>query len=320
MPKTTESKRRIQFVEHCFKISDTEYIKAVYVVRNLSNDTATIGWNRIDNQATIMLDYAMRNQLSFQNKEKVYAASMRVLTQVQYSVKKSFWDRFSFLIMVAVIIVVSVVTVGGGTAPAVSATTGVIASVGVAGVYVAVTALSAMAFFTNVVLALAFMTIATVAKNPYVKIIATVLQMVMTFYSAGTSGGNGFQMSKAINYMKANIIPFISQMGNIYTSVVQAELAKLTHKIDEVNATWKDKLEDINAKLDALARYTPQRFDLDTPLNSIELGFISLGESPSDFIERTIQPNPGMALIDYIGNTVSIATQLPTLEDSLKTF
>ena len=320
MPKTTESKLRIQFVEHCFKISDTEYIKAVYVVRNLSNDTATIGWNRIDNQATIMLDYAMRNQLSFQNKEKVYAASMRVLTQVEYSVKKSFWDRFSFLIMAAVIIVISVVTVGTGTAPAVSATTGVIASAGVAGVYVAVTALSAMAFFTNVVLALAFMTIATVAKNPYVKIIATVLQMVMTFYSAGTAGGNGFQMSKAINYMKANIIPFISQMGNIYTSVVQAELAKLTHKIDEVNATWKDKLEDINTKLDALARYTPQRFDLDTPLNSIELGFISLGESPSDFIERTIQPNPGIALIDYIGNTVSIATQLPTLEDSLKTF
>ena len=320
MPKTTESKNRIQFIEHCYRVSNSEYIKAVYVVRNLSDDTATIGWNHIDDQATIMLDYVMRNQMSFKTKEKVYAASMRVLTQVQYSVKKSFWDRFSFLIMAAVIIVVSIVTVGTGTAPAVSAATGVMASVGVAGGYIAVTALSAMAFFTNVVLALAFMTIATVAKNPYVKIIATVLQMVMTFYSAGTAGGNGFQMSKAINYMKANIIPFISQMGNIYTSVVQAELAKLTHKIDEVNATWKDKLEDINAKLDALARYTPQRFDLDTPLNSIELGFISLGESPSDFIERTIQPNPGIALIDYIGNTVSIATQLPTLEDSLKTF
>ena len=320
MPKTTESKNRIQFIEHCYRVSNSEYIKAVYVVRNLSDDTATIGWNHIDDQATIMLDYVMRNQMSFKTKEKVYAASMRVLTQVQYSVKKSFWDRFSFLIMAAVIIVVSIVTVGTGTAPAVSAATGVMASVGVAGGYIAVTALSAMAFFTNVVLALAFMTIATVAKNPYVKIIATVLQMVMTFYSAGAAGGNGFQMSKAINYMKANIIPFISQMGNIYTSVVQAELAKLTHKIDEVNATWKDKLEDINAKLDALARYTPQRFDLDTPLNSIELGFISLGESPSDFIERTIQPNPGIALIDYIGNTVSIATQLPTLEDSLKTF
>ena len=320
MPKTTESKRRIQFIEHCYRVSNSEYIKAVYVVRNLSNDTATIGWNHIDGQATIMLDYVMRNQMSFKTKEKVYAASMRVLTQVQYSVKKSFWQKFGFLIMAAVIIVVSVVTVGTGTAPAVSATTGVMASVGVAGVYVAVTTLSAMAFFTNVVLAMAFMAISMTAKNPYVRVIAAVIQLVMTFYSGGAQGSQGFQFGKALQYMRANIIPFMSHMGKIYTALVQAETAKLQGKTNELNQDWAKRMEDINDRLDAMARYTPMRFDLDSPPSSIDLGFIALGESPSSFISRTIQINPGMAAIEYIGSTVDISLQLPTLEDSIKQF
>lgn len=304
-------------VEHCFQVTPTEYIRAIYIVRNMATETNNLGWNRVNGKATMMLDKAMSNQMSGRKKEQIYAASFRVLTQVEYSVKKSFWQKFGFIITMAVIIVMSVITVGTTTAPMMAGATTLLTVGGISIGIVAVTAgMSALMAFVSVAMAMALTVIGQNAKNPYIKIIAAVIQLVYMAYQSGVTA-DGFSANQAITAMRANSLPFLNKMGELYSAMQGKEVFDIQQEIMKNADVWEQRLKDVQEVLADLNKYTARSIEGDGPRDSIEKGFIRLGDTAESFVTRTTLPNPGNMAIEFINNFVEIMTELPTLDDSI---
>lgn len=268
-------------------------VKSVHLVEGKWAET---GKEKEGSDVLIPMDFsALKSLGSFKVRENILYRSLHVefLTYVVQKIK--FYQRgfFKFL-MFAVSVAVTVFTGGAG--------------VTVASVLLA----SAVNIAIGIAIDIAIRLLVKYLDPKLAMAIAGAIAFIGIFKGITASmNAVGFSKAFTILVMKAD------QFVKISTKILREVGANEIRKFEVEKEAAKERMEK-------LKEYERENFanrgdtglsylDEDTPRYTT----IIVGETMDAFIARTINPNPGLIVLDYISNSVEYSLALPTLQESI---
>lgn len=278
-----------------YQVSETEYIQyrvyelytEEYVLGNLHNTLYADNENLL-----IPIDMSLLKELTFKEKEYLLMKSMHVVINTSTIIKKKWYQRGIFkAVMVIATIVISVFTAGVGTsfmAMVMAAVKGLVISL-VAGVAIKYVVQLMIKLGLDVKWAAAIAVIAAIVfKNPQL-------------FKNGLS---------SIVLTAKELLNYVNLAIKVSQEYIKQEMQSIAKEFEAFNLDKQKKLEELQQAQALLGK------DFD----SVPYAHLSqrryattmfVGETPTEFYNRTMQTNPGIAVYDLVYNFTEIGLQLP---------
>lgn len=249
----------------------------------------------------VPIDYDTKYRLpKFNDRETFYSRNLHIVAGVEFNMKIKWYQSFFFKIVI--IIVTGVVNY---FFPPSSGFISSLTSTLSASAYGTV-AYATTAAIISVVSMLTLQVIMEALQNSVLSTLVRIIALAVAIYN---TTNNLITMLKG-NLLRADWLTFIGRVGNIYKKLQEEQLNALKRKHGRTAENYEKKVEELE-RLEKELESNSIKVDLSRTPNAIEQGFIRLGESPSEMVNRCISVQDGLMAISYISEYVKESLQLP---------
>ena len=266
----------------------------------------------VDKERGILpMDYSLRHLMTFRKKEPVYHLSPYIYNHVVVSVKSSWWSSLGFIfgafliLASAIIFPPAAVTAGTGASTAFGAA----ASIGFG-------AAQSFALFANIAVGMTLHTIMSLSTR--IGVIGKIIGVITAIYALRVSYSNAMaSIAGNVPAMYADILVFAGRSGQFINSINGL-------KIEARSRAFARGAEKRSKELERLKRMYQETVNPSTraplwerPFSPIELGFITFGETPSEYVDRTVSVNLGYMALDFPRDYVQNTLRLPEISETV---
>ena len=253
-------------------------------------------------EAVIPLDYSIRHKFPFRLREVVYNLSIYNYLHYTTRRKTSFWESALGFMLLFVIIVALLVAQQYDLA------------------FMLAAAYGATVFFiiTTIIKTMVLFYIQQIAAANMSGKLLRLVRMIMAVYAV-FSGFHAVLANLATStfMLYANVITFVSSVGNMYSAFADAKLGEKQDKFRKDAVKRQEKMEALLAKDAEL--FPSTRADVwKTADTAMDTGFIRLGETLDGLMYRVLDVNKGYEVFNYANEYVEMSLELPSAEQTIE--
>lgn len=241
-----------------------------------------------DDALMVPLDYALRRGFSPHEAETLYARCCYLYIGTEYTIKSKWYQTGLFKAVVVVIGIVVSWWTGGASMS-----------------LIAVVSAAATAIGTMVIMSLLSKYVFS-KLGGWFSILATVVAVVALAYGGYLylSNTTGAFSVTATQMMAASSVAFQAAQGNLTGQVqkYQAQMQALQQEQEDANQRLKD----------ANATFIQEQYIGNDVLASVNAGYITLGEDPTQMFFRTLDTNVGVGALTLPSMYLNAGTSLPS--------
>ena len=253
-------------------------------------------------EAVIPLDYSIRHKFPFRLREVVYNLSIYNYLHYTTRRKTSFWESALGFMLLFVIIVALLVAQQYGLA------------------FMLAAAYGATVFFiiTTIIKTMVLFYIQQIAAANMSGKLLRLIRIIMAVYAV-FSGFHAVLANLATStfLLYANVITFVSSVGNMYSAFVDAKLSEKQDKFRKDAVKRQEKMEALLAK-DAELFPSTRAEVWKTADTAMDTGFIRLGETLEGLMYRVLDVNKGYEVFNYANEYVEMSLELPSAEQTIE--
>lgn len=279
---------------------------------NADNGTKWFGFNEASNpengvpKALVPIDRMVAKDLfKFNQREKLYSRNIHLVigTVVKQKTKWYQTTLFRVVMMVIVAIIAFYFPPAGGLIGNAMAAGGAVAGT---------TAYAAASAMIAVASSLALQAIGAAFQGSFLGKIIQIITIAYAIYTLGSS----IQTAVANGALRADWMTFMGRAGNIYKKIKAMQEGNQLQDIQDEIEKYKQDMERMDKMENTFG--TGIRVDTTNTGDSIDSGFIRVGESLETMLERVLTVNQPIEAIQYISNHVDVALTLPSGEETMQ--
>lgn len=268
----------------------------------------------------VPLHYATLREMSLVDQTQMMTAGAYLLINSYKVVKKKWYQTWWFsVILFVAIVVITVVTAGTGTAPALAAATSIATAAGLTGIVALVVGAIINTLAMMIVGKILMAASIEVFGAKWGALIGSILTIAVTFGANAAMSGQSIGAALASLGSATSLIQLSSSVGNGIAGFIQGETMETMNKIQSVAEQSKLDLKKVQDAYEANIGnsgvfmdpmgLTSDRFD---PYAFVQKYQNFVPESRDDFLARTLLTGSDIAdmTMDIIGNFVAYSTRI----------